>query len=287
MNKKIFAVIIALCLVVAIAFAACGPKDPTITPDDPGTTAAEDGTTEATVADESDLDYVLNKGVIVVGITNFAPMDFKEQGSDEWVGFDADMAKAFAAELGVQVEFVEIAWDNKVLELDAKSIDCVWNGMTLTDEVLAKMSCSNAYCNNAQVVVVAADKAENYKTVEDCMELSFAVEAGSAGEKMATENGFKATAVIDQASALMEVTAGTADAAIIDSLMADAMIGEGTAYESLTYTVPLNSEQYGVGFRLGSDLTEKLDDFFAKAYAEGKMQELAEKYNVGAALIAQ
>ena len=104
----------------------------------------------------SDLAYIQQKGTLVVGITDFAPMDYQD-ASGEWIGFDADMAKAFAESLGVEVQFVEIDWDSKIMELDAKTIDCVWNGMTLTGEVTESMSCSNAYCNNTQVVVVPAD----------------------------------------------------------------------------------------------------------------------------------
>ena len=235
----------------------------------------------------SDKAAVEKAGKLVVGITDFAPMDYKEEGSEEWVGFDADMAKGFAEKLGVTVEFVEIDWDYKETELDAGNIDCVWNGMTLTDGVKEAMATSNAYCNNAQVVVVKKDVAENYKTAEDCKDLKFAVEAGSAGEEMATANNFKATPVKDQATALMEVAAGTADAAIIDSLMAGAMVGEGTSYADMAYTVALNSEEYGVGFRKGSDLVDELNDYFAAAYADGSMQKVAETYGVQAALIAQ
>ena len=240
----------------------------------------------AFAADQTDAEYVKEKGTLVVGITDFAPMDYKdEEGS--WIGFDADMAAAFAAFLGVEVEFVEIEWDNKVLELNSKNIDCVWNGMTLTDEVLAAMTCSNAYCNNAQVVIIPADQAEKYQTAEDCADLVFAVEAGSAGEAEITALGYECTPVQSQASTLMEVAAGTCDAAVIDSLMAAAMVGEGTSYENLTYTAPLNSEEYGVGFRTGSDLAELLNEFFKAAYADGSMQECAETYGVQAALIEQ
>ena len=197
------------------------------------------------------------------------------------------MAKAFVESLGVAVEFVEIDWDNKVLELNSQAIDCVWNGMTLTDEVTSAMECSNAYCNNAQVVIVPADKADQYQTVEACADLAFAVEAGSAGEAEVTALGYSCTPVKAQSDALMEVAAGTSDAAVIDSLMAAAMVGEGTGYADLTYTVGLNSEEYGVGFRKGSDLAAALNDFFAAAYADGSMIECAETYGVQAALIAQ
>ena len=259
--KKLIAVLLAAMMLLTLG--ACAKKEPA-----------------------TDLEYVKEKGTLVVGITDFAPMDYKND-SGEWVGFDADMAKAFAESLGVKVEFVEIDWDNRVLELDGKSIDCVWNGMTLTDEVTSAMECSNAYCNNAQVVIVPSDVADQYQTVESCAALTFAVEAGSAGEAEVTALGYSCTPVQSQAAALMEVAAGTSDAAVIDSLMAAAMVGEGTGYADLTYTAKLNSEEYGVGFRTGSDLTAALNDFFAASYKDGSMQACADTYGVTAALIAQ
>ncbi len=231
----------------------------------------------------SDLEYVKEKGTLIVGVTDFEPMDYKD--GTKWIGFDADLATAFAKSLGVNVEFVEIDWDNKVMELNSGTIDCVWNGMTLTPEVTSSMSCSDPYCNNAQVVVVNKDVADKYQTVDACKALNFAVEAGSAGEAEATNAGFSITPVKDQASAVMEVAAGTCDAAVIDSLMASAMVGEGTGYSQLTYTVSLNAEEYGVGFRQGSDLTAQLNEFFKAAYADGTILKIAETYKVQAALI--
>lgn len=235
---------------------------------------------------QNDVDYVAEKGKLIVGITEFAPMDYKD-ADGKWIGFDADMAREFAKSLGVEVEFVEIDWDNKALELEGKSIDCVWNGMTLTDEVKSAMSTSNPYFNNAQVVIVNKDVADKYQKASDCKEIQFAVEAGSAGKEQAEANGFKFTEVKDQATALAEVKAGTCDAAIIDFLMAVAMTGEGTDYDNLTYTVSLNSEEYGVGFRKDSDLTEKLNEFFKESYKSGKMQEIAAKYKIADKLIEQ
>ncbi len=107
-------------------------------------------------ASDSDVEAIKAKGKFVVGITDFAPMDYKDDNG-EWIGFDADMAKIVGEELGVDVEFVEIDWDNKIMELNSNNIDVVWNGMTLTDEVTSSMSCTNPYCNNAQVVVVPAE----------------------------------------------------------------------------------------------------------------------------------
>ena len=248
--------------------------------------AEEDAAAEDSAAGESDMAYVQEKGTLVVGITDFAPMDYKDENG-EWIGFDADMAKAFAESLGVEAEFVEIDWDNKILELDGKTIDCVWNVMTLTEDVLSAMECSNAYCNNAQVVIVPADVADQYQDEESLADLTFAVEAGSAGEEQVQALGLNYTPVTAQSDALMEVAAGTSDAAVIDSLMAAAMVGEGTGYEDLTYTIGLNSEEYGVGFRKGSDLAAALNDFFASSYADGTMESVAETYGVQAALIEQ
>ncbi len=231
-----------------------------------------------------DTAYVQDKGELVIGITDFEPMDYKDEEGD-WIGFDADVAKAFAESLGVEAKFVEIEWGNKILELNAKSIDCVWNGMTLTDEVLSSMECSDAYCNNQQIVIVPADKADDYKTEESLKDLTFAVEAGSAGEEVATEKGFGTTPVLDQATAVMEVASGTSDAAIIDSLMAAAMVGEGTGYPQLAYTIGLTTEEYGVGFRKGSDLASALNDFFKASKEDGSLEKIAETYGVQAALI--
>lgn len=235
-------------------------------------------------ASKTDAEQVVENGKLVVGVTDFAPMDYKDENGN-WIGFDADLATAFAKDLGIDVEIIEIDWDNKILELNNKSVDCIWNGMTLTDEVKSSMDCSVAYCNNAQVVVVNKAVADKYQDTDSLKDLTFAVEAGSAGAEQAQAYELNYTEVQNQANALMEVAAGTSDAAIIDSLMAAAMVGEGTSYEDLTYTVGLNSEEYGVGFRQGSDLVEKLNEFFKKASADGTIAKIAEKYGVQASLI--
>ena len=278
--KKILSMILALTMIFALC--ACGQSAA------PAATEAPDAadTAAPAAAADSDLAYVQGKGTLIVGITDFEPMDYKNDAG-EWIGFDADMAKAFAQSLGVEAEFIEIDWDNKILELNNKSIDCVWNGMTLTPEVLNSMGCSEAYCNNAQVVVVKADVADQYQTVESLSDLAFAVEAGSAGEEAVKALGIEPTAVQTQASALMEVKAGTADACVIDLLMAGAMIGEGTSYPDLTYTVELTSEEYGVGFRTGSDLAAALNDFFKASYADGSMLDIAKTYGVQESVIAK
>ncbi len=233
---------------------------------------------------DSDLAYIQGKGTLVVGITDFEPMDYQD-ADGEWIGFDADLARVFAESLDVEIEFVEINWDNKILELNGKSIDCIWNGMTLTDEVMSAASCSAPYMRNAQVVVMRAADAENYPDVESLADLSFAVEAGSAGQAAAEELGFSFTPVTAQADALLEVKAGTSDACIIDLLMAYAMVGEGTSYSDLCYTFLLNEEQYGVAFRQDSDVTELFDAFLLEQFESGALDELAETYNLSGSVI--
>ena len=180
--KKFLALLLSGLMVLSLA--ACGGETAT---EDTSTEDTEN--TENTDTAESDLQYVQDKGTLVVGITYFEPMDYKAEGSDEWIGFDADMAKAFAESLGVEVEFLEINWDNKALELENKGVDAVWNGMTLTDDVKALMATSEPYCLNGQVVVLAADVADQYQTVESLSGLSFAVENGSAGMEQAEAAG--------------------------------------------------------------------------------------------------
>ena len=277
-TKKLLALLLAGAMSASL-LAGCGGGNTNATENTDSNTAEN---TEA----ESDLAYVQEKGTLVVGITEFEPMDY-QNADGEWIGFDVDMAKAFAESLGVTAEFQVIDWDNKVMELDGKTIDVVWNGMTLTDEVTSAMECTNAYCNNAQVVIVPSDVADQYQDVDSVKGLSFAVESGSAGMAEVQALGATYTEVSDQATALMEVASGTSDAAVIDSLMAAAMVGEGTSYADLTYTVGLNSEEYGVGFRKGSDLAEKLNEFFKTSYDDGTMMQIAEQYGVQAAIIEQ
>ena len=266
---------LAMAAAMCLTLTACGnggtstPQSSQPNPSNSSVIGGADSSTEIVTTD-SDLAYIQNKGTLIVGITEFEPMDY--QNSDgEWIGFDADLAKAFAESLGVEVKFQVIDWSNKVFELDGKTIDVVWNGMTLNDEVMAAMECSNPYFDNAQVVIVPADVADKYQTVESVQDLAFAVESGSAAQAQADEHNFTYTEVEDQATTLME----------------KAMIGPGTGYENLTFTVSLNSEQYGVGFRKGSDMAAALNEFFKTSYADGTMQEIAETYNIADKLVAQ
>ena len=182
--------------------------------------------------------------------------------------------------MGVTVKFVEIDWDNKFLELSTGSIDCIWNGMTITDEVKNNSSVTNAYAMNQQIVVTKAELASTIKTVDDLKNLTFAVENGSAGQSAAEDNGLNATAVTAQSDALLEVSSGSVDACIIDSTMAAAMTGEGTDYANLASSIALVDEKYGISFRKDSDMVEKVNAYLDEFKTDGTLKELSEKYSV-------
>ena len=271
--KKIIAFTLAIILCMSL-FAACGASAPAATE-----APAADAPAAETPA--TDLSTILDAGKIVVGITDYAPMDYKDENG-EWTGFDAEFAQLFAAELGVECEFFVIAdWGKKFMELDTNQIDAVWNGMTITEEALLNASVSDPYVINAQVVVMKADALASYPDAASLADLNVAVENGSAGQTAAEEAGVKNVILVqDQGAALMEVAAGTSDACVIDITMANAMTGEGTSYADLGYALSLTSEEYGVAFRKDSDVTAAFNEFMAKLIADGTLPALAEKYNL-------
>ncbi len=263
MKRKLTA--LALALGLTLSLAACG-----------GTTSTADtpaGNSESPAAENT------------AAQTSETPAAESDVG--EWIGFDADMARKVAEALGVEVEFSVIDWNNKLMELDSRTVDCLWNGMTITDEITGGASATNPYATNAQVVVLKADVAGDYQDAASLSGLNFAVEAGSAGEAAAQEAGLTYVSVSDQATALMEVSSGTSDACIVDLLMAGAMIGEGTSYPDLTYTVRLTEEDYGVGCRKGSDLTDFINEQLKVLYDDGTIAELAEQYGISDNIVPQ
>ena len=254
--KKIIALALAIMLMLT-CFTACGAKS------------------------DSDMATIKKNGKIVVGITDYAPMDYKDENG-EWTGFDAEFARLFAEELKVECEFFVIPnWGTKFMELETKQIDAVWNGMTITEEALLNASVSDPYVINAQVLVMKADAVANYTDAASITGLSVAVENGSAGQSAAEEAGVENIILVqDQAAALMEVAAGTSEACVIDITMANAMTGEGTSYADLASGISLTSEEYGVAFRKESDLTAKFNEFMDALQADGTLQALAEKYQL-------
>lgn len=266
---------------MALSLAACGGAASTSTV---ASSTSASGSAAASETAASDLDYIKEKGKMVIGYTVYEPMNYTDADGN-FTGFDTELATAVCEKLGVEPEFVEINWDTKVVELDAKSIDCIWNGMTLTDDIMANAATTKAYAKNAQVVVVK--DGTDYSSTADLVGKTVVAEAGSAGEAAieGDENLAQADYVSKsvQTDCLMEVAAGTADAAVLDLTLANAMIGEGTDYASLKIVDELNAEEYGVAFRKGSDAAAAVDAAFDELKADGTMQALADKYDLALA----
>ena len=267
---------------MALSLAACGGAASTSTVASSAASGSAAASASETAA--SDLDYIKKKGKMVIGYTVYEPMNYTDADGN-FTGFDTELATAVCEKLGVEPEFVEINWDTKVVELDAKSIDCIWNGMTLTDDIMANTATTKAYAKNAQVVVVK--DGTDYSSTADLVGKTVVAEAGSAGEAAieGDENLAQADYVSKsvQTDCLMEVAAGTADAAVLDLTLANAMIGEGTDYASLKIVDELNAEEYGVAFRKGSDAAAAVDAVFDELKADGTMQALADKYDLALA----
>ena len=267
---------------MALSLAACGGAASTSTVASSAASGSAAASASETTA--SDLDYIKEKGKMVIGYTVYEPMNYTDADGN-FTGFDTELATAVCEKLGVEPEFVEINWDTKVVELDAKSIDCIWNGMTLTDDIMANTATTKAYAKNAQVVVVK--DGTDYSSTADLVGKTVVAEAGSAGEAAieGDENLAQADYVSKsvQTDCLMEVAAGTADAAVLDLTLANAMIGEGTDYASLKIVDELNAEEYGVAFRKGSDTAAAVDAVFDELKADGTMQALADKYDLALA----
>lgn len=232
---------------------------------------------------QSDLEYIQSKGTLIVGVTDFAPMDYRSRES--WTGFDADLAKAFAESIGVALELREINWDKKTELLEKGSIDCIWNGMTMSEELKESISCSEPYLSNAQVVVLRSSEKEQYSTIEACQHMLFAVEAGSMGEALLERRKYRYSVCPTQMDALKAVQAKRADAAVIDLIMAAYYTGEGQAFKGLKIDIYLNDETICVGLRKDSDLTEKVNEFLRNAYEDGTINALAERYGIENAVL--
>lgn len=283
--KRIISTVLAAALVLSLA--ACSNSDSSAS-----TSAAKDSSTAATAettadtgddaaTEESDLAYIKEKGTMIIGYTVYAPMNYTDDDGN-FTGFDTELATAVCEQLGVEPAFQEINWETKVVELDAGTIDCIWNGMTLTEDIMENTACTEPYAKNAQVIVMKKDAA--YNGTADLVDASIAYEAGSAGQETleAEENLSQADLVPKtvQADCLPEVEAGNCQAAVLDLTLANAMIGEGTSYTDLEIKDELNVEEYGVAFRKGSDVAAAVNDAFAALREDGTMQALADKYNL-------
>ncbi len=258
--KKVLSLLLALTIVLALG--ACGDSK---------------SDSEA----ESDLGYVQEKGKIIIGYTDYAPMNYTDE-SGTFTGFDTELATLVCEKLGVEPDFVEINWETKEVELNAKSIDVIWNGLTIDEERKATMEITQPYVKNAQVVIVK-DGTE-YEDTASLIGKEVAAEQGSAGEKVIAEDDnlkqANYVAKVLQTEALLEVKAGTVDAAVLDLTLAKTMTGEGTNYTDIIIVDHLAEEFYGVAFRKGSDICAKVNEIFDELVEDGSMGELADKYGL-------
>ncbi len=259
--KKIVTMAMALTL-AATAFSACEKKE------------------------LSDYEYIQDKGELVIGITYFAPMNYKDDAG-ELIGFETEFAKAVCEKLDIEANFQEIDWNSKEIELNAKNIDCIWNGMTIDAERKENMDISVPYMENKQVLITTADKVAEMATKEGVAGKKIVAEAGSAGDTVVTENEFFAeasyTSVDSQAKSLLEVKSGVADATVIDYVMSIGSIGEGTDYADLAVVeeASFNNEEYGIAFRKDSPETlEAVNGAIQELAADGTLNEIAAKYKL-------
>lgn len=290
--KKFLSFLLAFALVFTLV--ACGGGDK---PSEPAESSGEvsqnaDASQESKEAKaESDAAVIKNKGKLVVGVTLFEPLDFLVDG--DWTGFDAELAKLFAQELGVKAEFQEIEWASKEIELKSGNVDCLWNGLTYSEERAKQMAMSDPYMKNCQTLVTKLTDNTAYMKIEDLKGRSIAAESGSAGEEYIQNKlkdiGVKYVEKTSQLDALTELVAGTSDTAIIDSVMAKYLINKkGSDFAGLVSNddvLKSDDEVYSVAFRKDSDLVDQLNAFLAKIKKDGTLEKLAEKYSLQEAII--
>lgn len=273
--KKLLALLMAG-LMTATAFAGCAESASSSTAD----------ASSSNTSSDSDWAYIENKGEMVIGITYFEPMNYMDENG-ELTGFETEFATKVCEQLGVEAKFQKIDWDSKEVELNAKTIDCIWNGLTITDERKENMDLSTPYMENKQVIVTKAENVDKYSTADGLAGATVVAEKKSAGEKVAQSDEFfkQATyiSVNSQAKALLEVKSGTADIAVIDYVMSIGTLKDGSDYADLSVVEiqSFNPEQYGVAFRKNSTETlAKINDAMQALADNGELAKIAEKYNL-------
>ena len=269
--KKISALLLAG-VMAAAALTGCGGSN------------SQSGT--ASQGADSDWSYIQNKGEMIIGITYFEPMNYMDENG-ELTGFETEFATKVCEKLGVTPKFQKIDWDSKEVELNAKTIDCIWNGLTITDERKENMDISTPYMENKQVMVAKADIADTLTSADALKGKTVVAEKKSAGEEVAQSDEFFTSAeyvsVDSQAKALLEVKSGTADVAVIDYVMSIGTLAEGSDYSDLKVVSDkaFAPEQYGIAIRKNSTETlKKLNDANQACADDGSLEQIAEKYNL-------
>lgn len=205
----------------------------------------------------------------------------------ELIGFDVELAQAVGKDLGVEVEFQLINWNNKENELESKNVDLLWNGMTITEEREAQMEISEPYMLNEQVAIIRKADASKFDTLDKMLaSKKWTAESGSAGAELIPELGATLIGVSSQINILTELNAGSADIGVMDSVMASYYMNEtGSEYADSLMIAPvkiaLEDEYYGIAARKGEvALMDKINTSLAKLYADGTVGKIAETYGL-------
>lgn len=220
--------------------------------------------------------------VITVGVTDYEPMDYLN-GDNEWVGFDAELATEVFKNLGYKVRFQEIDWESKIVTLQSREIDVIWNGMTVTEELKANLTLSDVYLENRQYGLVKTEYQADYSSAASLAGKKVAVEAGSAAASLIEDIECTANKLGTQSAAVMEVAAGTSDIAIVDYTMARTLTSEGSDYYGTLAAVDLGfaAEEYAVGFRkVDTAICSQVNAQLKALKESGFLRELAQKYGV-------
>lgn len=253
---------------------------------DNSSVADDSSAADNTSTEGGDWQYIADKGNFVAGITLFEPMNYYDENG-ELTGFETEFTKAVCEKLGVEAKFQEIEWDKKEIELNAKTIDAIWNGLTVTEDRKENMAFSKSYVRNKQVVVIKVDNKDKYTDEASMAGASCAAESGSAGQTaietsdVLSKNEFIGSSA--QKDVLLEVKSGTVELGVLDYVMAKASIGEGTDYNDLMIVegVELAPEEYAIGMRKGdTETVEKVNGAIDELVADGTLKALAEKYGL-------
>ena len=274
--KKIIAMLLVLVMSVT-GLVGCGSSKDN-----------EAGSTSA--SSDSDWAYIQDKGKLTVGITLFAPMNYYNE-KNKLVGFDTEMAEAVTKKLGIDVEFTEINWDSKEVELSSKNIDCIWNGFTINGRE-DDYTWSDPYINNEQVIVVAKDS--GIEKLADLKGKNVVVQAASAAldalnnddNKDLKDSFASLTENPDYNTAFMNIDSGAADAVAVDIGVANYQLSQRGKDKYVILDEPIQNEQYGIGFKKGNDeLKDLVWDEVKKLDESGEVDKLADKYELDKSML--
>lgn len=263
MKKRIVSAFVAS--VMALSLMACG--------------SAKESTENTDAAAETTAD----DGVFTVGFDqDFPPMGFV--GDDgEFTGFDLELAAEVANRLGMEIKYQPIAWDSKDMELEAGTIDCIWNGFTIDGREDA-YTWTDAYMDNQQVIVVSADS--GIASLDDLagkiveVQVDSSAEAALKGDKADLAGTFsELLTVADYNTAFMDLEQGAVDAIAMDVIVAGYQLEQRNDDKFVILSEGIASEEYGVGFKLGNtELRDKVQATLEEMAADGTLTQISEKW---------